>query len=193
MFRKQVILQPDMAYSKIRWQQAFSGTKHRPKFDTRLIYCEKWVLTALASSNHIAIHRLKNKWWRCTKLLNFIGASLSYQAKKPKVTAFSVFKLVCAFLDFQNQEVGKGLGRFVKCDSKTYPCTAAGSSKEGCFGISASWILFCLGHSHHCTFTHPSFFGIGRNKAEWGPTYRKRQKLNIQVQSVPLRKFEVQD
>lgn len=120
---------------------------------------------------------------RMYKTAEFYGSTSQLLSNKTKVIAFNVFRLVCAFLDFQNEKVGKVLEGFLKCDSKTYPCTAAGNSKEG-FGISASWILFCLGRCHHCTFIHrksPSFFGIGSNRAEWGPKYRKRQKPSTQV------------
>lgn len=41
---------------------------------------KKWVLIALASSKHTATQRLKNTWWGCTKLLNFMEAPLSCRA-----------------------------------------------------------------------------------------------------------------
>lgn len=42
---------------------------------------------------------------RMYKTAEFYRNTSQLPSNKTKVTAFSVFKLVCAFLDFQNQEV----------------------------------------------------------------------------------------
>lgn len=99
---------------------------------------------------------IKEHMVRMYKTAEFYGSTSQLLSNITKGTAFSVFKLLCAFLHFQNQEVGKVLGfflAFLKCDSKTYPYIAEGSSEQGCFDIctgtkfSLVWDTVIAAHS----------------------------------------------